>query len=227
MFITNKSVSNILDTLRCDAQGIFLKPIHALRTYEAFQHLNMVTDLKRVLLHYDEIEQQVLSACAEAKIVRLIFSKHDFSYTYKVLDLDPLPAVLRLQLVTDRHQLSGLGLQNYKWEDRSYWDELLSLKKISALDVISINEKNQIVETSRFNLFFYDIKNDVVITPALCCGCINGVYRRLVFQQGFIQLPGLGKKQIVEKVIQARDINLYQLFAANSVRGVVPAVVVK
>ncbi len=227
MFITNNIVSNILDTVRSGAKGIELKPFHALRTYEAFQFLNKMTDLRTIIFKYDEIEKQLLSATDTAdKIVRIIFSRNDFSYQYQLHELEPLPPIIPLQLVTEIRQNSGLGQQNYKWEDRLHWEKLSSFKSQSAFDVIAVNEKDEVVEASRFNLFFFDSKRNVVLTPALSCGCINGVFRRMVFQQGYIQLPGLGRKNIIDSRIAFSDVNLYQLFVANSVRGVLPAAVV-
>lgn len=227
MSVTNNVASNILDTVRSGAKGIELKPYHALRTYEAFQFLNKMADLKNINLKYDEIENQLTrGAGMENKIVRIIFLQHDFSYQYQQLPLDKLPPIVPLNLVTEIRQNSGLGHQNYKWEDRPYWEKLSTFKSQSAFDTISVNEKDEVVETSRFNLFFFDAVRDVVLTPALSCGCINGVYRRFVFQQGYINLPALGRKNIVESSVHFNDINSYQVFAANSVRGVLAAAVV-
>ena len=53
MFNTSNVASNILDTVLICAKGIELKPYHALRTYEAFQFLNKMTDFKNINLKYD------------------------------------------------------------------------------------------------------------------------------------------------------------------------------
>ena len=60
-------------------------------------------------------------------------------------------------------------------------------------------------------------------TPPLASGCINGVYRRFVMNEGFINLPHWGRTEIKEYSILANDLSKYQLFVANSVRGVLPA----
>ena len=94
---------------------------------------------------------------------------------------------------------------------------------VNTMSFFLSNEKNELVETSRFNIFLFDKRNDIVFTPSLASGCINGVYRRFVFCQNFIQLPKLGKKKIQELCLTAEKIYDYQLFVANSVRGVLLA----
>ena len=223
MFNTLKLDSDILDTFKMEISGIFLKQLHALRTYEAYQQINKLIDYKNILLKYDEIESKLLTRKEIDKVVRVVFSQSDFSFTYSVSDYVPIEKTVSLQLKAYPKQLSGLGPQNYKWVKRQFWDELIKEKSADAFDVISVNEKNELVETSRFNIFLFDKKKDIVFTPALTSGCINGVYRRFVFYQNYIQLPELGKKQIQEICLTAEKIYDYQLFVANSVREVLLA----
>ncbi len=223
MFITPDNRSNILDTCKLEANGIALKPFHALRTFEAYQLIHKIIDFKKILLIYDNLEQQLLRLQLGEKIIRIIFSYANFTYTFEILDYLPLQIPVVLELTNEPKQPSGLGLQNYKWENRQFWENLLSFKLPSAFDVISVNEKNELVETSRFNLFLYDHNKNLMLTPPLSTGCVNGVYRRMTAQQGYIVLPGLGKKQFQEQAVATENISDYQLFVANSVRGVVSA----
>ncbi len=227
MFIIPEPSSNILDTVRRDLSGLFLKPFHALRTYEAYQFLSKIIDLKSLLIKYDEIEALLGSQLDQGPIFRIIFSPTDFTYRIEAAHNHPLPAVIPLQIISTITQPSGLGKQNFKWQERNYWDTLLAQKSKLAFDVISLNEKTELVETSRFNLFFFDKLSDEVKTPALRSGCINGVYRRFILQKGYIHLPGLGEKRVTESLLPADTINRYQLFVANSVREVLPAELVE
>ena len=120
-------------------------------------------------------------------------------------------------------QPSGIGSKNFKWLERDFWDQINSLKAITADDVLTINEKMQVVETSRFNLFFYDPAEKVVMTPTLSSGCIHGVYRRWALGNKFITLPNLGAVSIFAKDILFSEIHRYQIFVANSVREVLSA----
>lgn len=223
MFSTHKMDSNILDTFKLEASGILHKQLHALRTYEAYQLLNKLIGLDDILLKYDEIEKQLVAEGVTDKIVRVVFSARDYAHTFTVSDFFAIESPVQLELIHNPKQLSGLGAQNYKWEQRLFWDMLTQKKMEGAFDVISVNEKNELVETSRFNIFLYDKTSDLVLTPALSSGCINGVLRRLIVHQNFIQLPVLGKKQLKEINLAAEKIYDYQLFVANSVRGVLPA----
>ena len=223
MFSTLKIDSDILDTFKIEAAGILYKQLHALRTFEAYQHLKKIIDLDDILLKYDEIEKQLVSKGIIEKTVRVVFSARDFAYTFTVSDCIALESPVWLELIRNIKQQSGLGAQNYKWKQRLFWDELIQKKMKSAFDVISVNEKDELVETSRFNIFLYDKTSDFVLTPALSSGCINGVLRRLIIHQNYIDLPKLGKKKIQEINLLAENISQYQLFVANSVRGVLPA----
>ncbi len=223
MFSTLKIDSDILDTFKIEAAGILYKQLHALRTFEAYQHLKKNIGLGDILLKYDEIEKQLVSKGITEKIVRVVFSARDFVYTFTFSDCVALESPVWLELIRNIKQQSGIGAQNYKWKQRLFWDELIQKKMKSAFDVISVNEKDELVETSRFNIFLYDKTSDFVLTPALSSGCINGVLRRLIIHQNYIDLPKLGRKKIQEKALLAENISQYQLFVANSVRGVLPA----
>ena len=60
----------------------------------------------------------------------------------------------------------------------------------------------------------------VEIEPYFQAGCINGVYRRYVIEDGSIMLPELGSKKIRVENILSYEIGKYQIFAANSVREI-------
>lgn len=223
MFSTLRTDSDILDTFKIEATGIVYKQLHALRTYEAYQQMYKLITFGDILLKYDEIEKQLTVKGVKDKIVRVVFSARDFMYTFTVAEHVAIQSPVRLELIKNPVQKSGLGPQNYKWQQRLFWDKLIQNKTKDAFDVISVNEKDELVETSRFNIFLYDKITDLVLTSALSSGCINGVFRRLILHQGYIDLPNLGRKKIQETGLPADKIFDYQLFVANSVRGVLSA----
>ncbi len=72
-------------------------------------------------------------------------------------------------------------------------------------EAILLNSKGKVVEGSRTNIFF--VKNQILYTPAVHCGCLNGITRQLVIQSA-------RKIGIPYKTVQA---NADQLFTANEV----------
>lgn len=218
------STSNILDTLRLDKTGFFLKEIHAERTFETYQALNVQTELPFILKRYDRIEAELLKSFSTSQRVRIIFDRKDFTYQIQSENLGlALRTPIQLQVVKNAKQEPGLGLMNYKWADRRYWDQLLARKLPNADDIIAVNKNNYVTETSRFNIFTYSEVDDVVYTPSLDSGCINGVYRRHILKKGNIDLPTLGPKQVFEKDITAENILNANIFVGNSVRGLLTA----
>lgn len=221
------STSNILDTLRLDSTGFFLKDLHAERTFETYQILGLKTDLNSILRIYDQVEEKLIKNFLKPQKVRLIFNEATLDYHVQTEKLDAmLNNPIRLQLTTMATQKAGIGAGNYKWEDRSYWTQLLSQKHDKIDDIISMNTNNEVTETSRFNIFIYSPDHDAVYTPNLESGCINGVYRRFVFQTQKIDLPSLGRKSVYEKTLTASDLKQATIFVANSVRGVIRATLI-
>lgn len=219
MFSTN----NILDTLRLDSTGFFLKKFHVQRTFEAFQEIQNPISYEKVFQIYNLTESDLLSSYSEPKIIRMLFDKTSANYTVSEHELTILNQPVQLEINLKANQPTGLGLQNFKWENRTFWNDLLQKKSSASDDIISVNTEGHITETSRFNIFLYSKEKDLVFTPSLTSGCINGVYRRFVMDQKLIHLPNLGPTSIVEMPILSDRLFESQIFLANSVRSVVQA----
>lgn len=215
------SQPDVLDTLKIKNNEIFLKKFHCLRTYEAFQSRQKPIEWQQAVKTYEEIQKKIIPSVKENEMVTVVFKTIE-NYQYEVKPISPLATPVQLEISPSR-RISGSGPQNFKWSDRSVWEELQKNKRKDIDDVIVCNLNNYVTETTRFNLFFYDKLSDCVYTPDIESGCINGVYRRFVLDQGFIELPELNKKNIVQKNILIDDIEKYSIFVANSVRGVLKA----
>lgn len=148
------------------------------------------------------------------------------SWRLQIVDQMLLPATLRLQIQRQPTVPFGIGKQTFKWADREFWDQLRSERDSGIDDIICMNELGNLTESTRFNLFFFDAARDRVITPPLTAGCLNGVYRRWVIDQGHIDLPSLGTKPLIEEDLTPAAINQGQFFVANSVRGLLPAKII-
>lgn len=87
-------------------------------------------------------------------------------------------------------------------------------KKNNWDDCLILNQVGRIAETFKANIFF--IKNDVIYTPSLSEGCIDGVMRKVV-----IEILQEIKKEVIEVPISAEKLSEFDaIFITNATRGV-------
>jgi branched-subunit amino acid aminotransferase/4-amino-4-deoxychorismate lyase len=204
----------IIDTFKISNAGIHLKGYHIQRTIEAFVELGVSVEENAIFQIYEYIEKNNLHLSKDMK-AKIIFNSETLSQSVvEISQIESLPNPITVELSNDVYQLSGRGLQNYKISKRDYWNQ--ALKNTHCFDVIGINQEDQVTETSRFNLFL--LQDNIFYTPTLDSGCINGCYRRFLLDQGYISIFGQ-KISIQEKNILATDIDQYEIFVGNSLRG--------
>jgi len=81
-------------------------------------------------------------------------------------------------------------------------------------DCLTLNQAGRIAETFKANVFF--VKNDVIYTPSLSEGCIDGVMRKVV-----IEILLEMKKEVIEAPISHEKLNEFDaIFITNATRGV-------
>ncbi len=214
----------VLDSFKFKDGKIFLKKYHIERSVEACKIINPQMDATELVNIYEIIEENYAKVIQKNQILRLLLSPSvALEYKAELVLKSDLPAIPTLQLIAELKQAEGVGKQNYKWSDREFWSAVMKLRSRDADDVVCQNRNGEVTETSRCNLFFYEKTSDQVFTPLLQSGCINGVYRRYVMNEGSIMLPELGLKAVREKVILPSEIESYTVYIANSVREVVKA----
>lgn len=217
----------IIDTLKWNKKdGFIYKDFHITRTWDTFQFYKIHTKLNKYELveMYDQLEQQNFSS-NEVKI-RLSFSKEiSLKHSLEVLKLDPIQIPIHLHIQDSLFLPTGVGKNTFKTTDRQHWDLLMNFKSSKADDVVSVNTAGNFVETSRFNLFFYDQTIQVCMTPPLESGCLRGVFRAKSLKEKIIFLPDLNKKvPLIEKDIPILTGKKLSVYVGNSVRDAVPAV---
>lgn len=230
----------ILDTFKISGSGIHFKKLHIQRTLEAFDYLknNFLTDNRFTnqsinqslssndyVAIYDHIENKHKNLQKEMK-VRLSLTLNDLKQSdCEISDLDQLPltisSLVTLEISKINFQKSGLGIQNFKTNQRQFWDQ--ALKASHCFDVIGVNDLGFVTETSRFNLFL--LKDQIIYTPTLNSGCLNGVFRRHLLNLGFFQISNI-KNIIIEKDIPLKDLNNYEIYVGNSLRGMHKAILI-
>lgn len=216
----------VLDTFIFEQGGIFLKDHHQQRSYEALKIINPEIAADQVDQIYKKIEKEFSPRSTDQNLFRLLLAIDQGQLIYQI-EVKPkffFPENPKLQIMSALRVPAGLGKQNYKWNHRDFWKNAMTFKSPAADDLIFFNQNDQVTETSRGNLFFFDVFHNVVWTPSLSSGCINGVYRRYVMNKGHIQLPGVNQDQkVIEKDIHLNQVNSFQVYVANSVRKVLKA----
>lgn len=195
----------VIDTFKVTPEGIHLHKFHLNRTLDCLTFLkssipkNSIMELYEKYSHSDYEEK-----------VRFEINPNDLTdIRIEKSSIDSIPTVINLEIARFHDQASGYGLHNYKTNQRDYWNKNLALKSSNSFDIIGINSAGHITETSRFNLFFK--RGNLLYTPPLDSGCLNGCLRQSLISE------------IIEANIQLSDIGKYEVFAGNSLRGLLPA----
>ena len=78
-------------------------------------------------------------------------------------------------------------------------------------EVLFLNERGEVVEGSRTNVFV--VRDGKLATPPLASGCLDGVLRRALIEEG----------RCVEAVLMPGDLQSAEVYLGNSLRGLVRA----
>ena len=216
---------NILDTVAMNNAEMTFKSYHVARTNEAFSFLGIRSPGLEASLSdcYNRIETEFAGKTLPDECLRIIFSvTTPLQYQVEVRKLESLNKKIVLSVVrlNERPPPSSA----FKWTNRKVWDDLFRQKAPQADDILTIGPSGELIETSRFNIFCFDPASHRVFTPGLDSGCLNGVFRRASLNAESFSVPLLGFLKVSEKKISLREVAASTLFVGNSVRGLLPAV---
>ncbi len=115
-------------------------------------------------------------------------------------------------IISEKTISSKNKFQYFKTTKRELYNNQIKIySQQGFFDVLFMNENSFITEGAITNIFIK--KDDIIITPPLQCGALNGIFRK-----NLISL----NPQIVEKHITLKDImNSDEVFLTNAVRGIV------
>ncbi len=119
--------------------------------------------------------------------------------------------------VSSLRQLEENILAKHKTANRLLYELSFQEAKNRGFDgALILNSRGYIAETSRSNIFF--VKDNALFTPALACGCLDGITRRVIFDSARkIRL------KIIEGNFTLTDLcNSDEAFLTNSLAGVMP-----
>jgi para-aminobenzoate synthetase / 4-amino-4-deoxychorismate lyase len=131
---------------------------------------------------------------------------------------EPLPASLgsriwKIAFASERVD-SGDVFLRHKTTVRETYDRALQLTKTvpNLFDLIFLNEKQEVTEGARSNLFA--VIDGIWITPPIGCGLLPGVRREQILRDH--------RRTVIERVLYADDLRRAdQLYMSNAVRGLI------
>lgn len=131
------------------------------------------------------------------------------------LSLSEMPPVKIALASFSRHSTQPL----LKVKSLNYWENILAYEeaqKKGFYDALFLNEKGEVCETSRCNIFWF--KEGTIYTPGIECGILPGIGRQKLIE--LCQEEGLKVKTGSFKWEDLKKAG--EVFLTNSLRGIVP-----
>ena len=188
------------------------------RPKHARRHLDRMFASAENLLHMENLDElrkkagQMLDTDFECNAIKLIISdeglmleEKDFNYSSDIYEKG-----VDHKIVKERRYSENVLL---KHKTLNYLDNYLALKQIPVrfFDALFTNEKGQICEGAKSNIFF--IKGDSLYTPEIGCGLLPGIIRGHILEH----------YKVKETFIKAQEITQFEgAFVTNSLIGVAP-----
>lgn len=195
----------IVETMLWDGQKILFLHDHLLRMKCAARDLAFVFDR-------DDCRKLLSDACARLRkggqmLLRLLLSKQGGARLEK-FQLTPAPSIAVVAMSERRLDPHNLWLR-YKTTYRPWYDDaMVKIKKGLIWDEFFLNERDEICEGARSNIFIE--KDGALCTPPPVCGLLPGILRAKLLKRG----------QCQEKVIFLKDLrSADKVYCGNSVRG--------
>ena len=203
-------IIKIWDAFKISETENELMSIHQQRTFEAIRTVNTKITFDEVRNIYDQIPK-ILESEKKCRLEINPFDLSDVKIEYQ--NIIPLPKIINVSVSKYKNQKSGLGLQNFKTNQRQYWNQF-----DPAQEIIGLNTDGFLTETARFNLFIK--ANDIFYTPDLNSGCINGCLRESFVNNNQIKIGSL-TYPLFEKKISLSDLIDAEIYLGNSLRGLI------
>lgn len=119
--------------------------------------------------------------------MRLLLS-HDGQYSLASNALPATPQPVRLRLNASPLKADMFWLK-HKTTHRSWYEPAQNwlAQHPAFFDVVFCNDKDEVCEGSRSNIYILDAGSSVWLTPPLACGLLPGVQRRALLDSGKVQ----------------------------------------
>ncbi len=191
------------------ADSFDLLPEHLSRLAASSATLGFAYDEARVRA---ALEDAVHDNDAPYLRVRLVLSREGAIET-SVTKIEPIsPETVWRVAIAKRRFSSADRLLRHKTTQRAlYEDELTEAARDGADEVLFLNERDELCESARCNLFLP--RGEILLTPPLSCGLLPGTLRARLLAEGRAR----------EATLRLDDLAQGEFLLGNSVRGLVRA----
>ncbi len=199
----------LIETMRyTPGEGIVRRDLHLARVTGSAEYLGLPFDKARIA----RILEDTISAKRSEQRVRL-FLAEDGSPEVTCVELPAAESQPWRFAVSPLRLPSGDALCRHKttWREHLDGEHARLAKHLGCDEVIFLNEEGDVVEGSRTNVFVR--RGDVLVTPPLSSGCLDGCLRRELLDRG----------NAIEERIPARLLGESPVMLGNSLRGLIPA----
>ena len=196
----------IFETMRYESGEIKFLKEHIGRMKSASAHFLFKFPKKKIMKRIEksisELDQR------QIKKIKLLLNKWG---EIKIEISDLLESVDKVSVIISQNKISSIDrFRHFKTTNRKLYEkEYESYKSKGLYEVLYLNEKNELVEGSRSNIF---LKKDTQwFTPALNSGALPGIYRKYFIENNI---------NTSEKNIRMEDLlNADGLLLTNALRG--------
>ena len=171
-----------------------------------FEHLKRLKNSAKVFgFKYNESLENL--HFENNKIARILLSKNgDFEIEYRDFIKDEINNIALSKEKLNSNNSFLYHKTTFKpWYEKAYQ----KIKNKEVFDILFLNEKEELTEGARSNIFI--LKNEVLYTPKLSSGLLEGIYRQKIIKE----------KNAVEKNLYLEDLfSAQKIYMTNSIRGV-------
>jgi len=207
---------SLIETLLWEKGEFFLLNLHLTRLQKSAQYFSYPYNKKDITKAIKNISDAF--DVAKKYRIRLILKKSGelnvASNRLKALPTLPVKITFSNKR-TDKNSVFFF----HKTTNRAFYDkELTKYRKKGFFDVVFLNQDNEITEGAITNIIIQ--KNGNYLTPPLSSGLLNGVYRQYLLETDVLSLK--------EKILYKKDLlNADKIFVVNSVRKMLPAILIQ
>lgn len=177
-FLVQRPVGDfqLIETIFYDGQFRNIA-LHLKRLQESALYFDFEFDVNFLM---KELEELSASLGEERRRVRvLLHSTGELEITHTVPEAPPEKFKIA---VSGKRTDSGNVFLYHKTTNRAlYTDELARAKELGFFDVIFLNERGEITEGARTNIYFK--KNGILHTPPVKCGLLGGTFREYMLRE--------------------------------------------
>ncbi len=200
----------LIETLRLEAGSIALLDLHLARLAESARRLAFACNEAEVRARLDSIARSRESGLHRVRLT--LGRRGDIELLIEAVEM---PASRMLAVISPIVLASDDPWLRHKTTCRASYDA--ELKRVTAMpgvfDAVFLNERGEVCEGARSNVFIRRREGEKLLTPSLSCGLLPGVLRRSLLEQGAAE----------ETVLRREDLlGAAEVYLGNALRGLIP-----